>query len=87
MALTKYLISASPGKPVNVGGNVFLTWFAGALAISTLKPAKFRVGALELEKHELLNGSCRKVAQFLDHDHDIVYAHFECKRVLMSPSW
>lgn len=37
VALTKYLISASPGKPLSVGGSVLWTCLVGVLGISRPK--------------------------------------------------
>lgn len=64
VALTKYLISASPGKPLSVGGNVFLTWpCGGGRAISIPLPDMF-IEAIWLlsEAQALLNGNCRMLA-------------------------
>lgn len=58
VALTKYLISATPGNPLKDGGRVFLTCRLVSLATSTFNPEKLRlVSMLLVVLHELLKGN------------------------------
>lgn len=59
VALRKYLISASPGKPLRVGGRGRLKCPGGGLAISTLIPETLMAGAAFLSRaHAALKGIC-----------------------------
>ena len=61
MTFTKYLISASPGKPVKVGGKGFLTCMFVSLANSIRGPVTLSFVIMELtEVQALLKGIYRR---------------------------